>query len=67
MYVPVCKFPGKTNSFDFFGPSLPKNGFRIGNSIVGITINYQEKTIVGIRISIIDISFGPIFSQNKQL
>ena len=28
----VCQFSGKTNSFDFFSPNLPKNGFRVGNS-----------------------------------
>ena len=32
MYVHVCQFSGKTNSFDFFSPNLPKNGFRVGNS-----------------------------------
>ena len=28
----LCQFSGKTNSFDFFSPNLPKNGFRVGNS-----------------------------------
>ena len=28
----VCQFSGKTYSFDFFSPNLPKNGFRVGNS-----------------------------------
>ena len=28
----VYQFSGKTNNFDFFGPNLPQNGFRIGNS-----------------------------------
>ena len=23
----MCQFSGKTDSFDFFGPNLPKNGF----------------------------------------
>ena len=32
VYVRVCHFSGKTNSFDFFKANLPKNGFRIGNS-----------------------------------
>ena len=32
VYVRVCQFSGKTNSFDFFSPNLPKNGFRVGNS-----------------------------------
>ena len=32
VYVLACQFSGKTNSFDFFSPNLPKNGFRIGNS-----------------------------------
>ena len=31
VYVQVCQISGKTNSFDFFSPSLPKNGFRVGN------------------------------------
>ena len=26
MYVRVCQFSGKTNSFDFLSPNLPKNG-----------------------------------------
>ena len=30
--VLVCQFSGRTNSFDFFSPTLPKNGFRVGNS-----------------------------------
>ena len=32
VHVRVCQFSGKTNSFDFFSPNLPKNGFRIDNS-----------------------------------
>ena len=32
MYVQVHQISGKTNSFDFFSPNLPKNGVRIGNS-----------------------------------
>ena len=32
VHVRVCQFSGKTNSFDFFSPNLPKNGFRVGNS-----------------------------------
>ena len=32
MHVPVCQFSGKTNSFDFFRPNLPKSGPRVGNS-----------------------------------
>ena len=28
----VCRFSSKTDNFDFFGPNLPKNGFRVGNS-----------------------------------
>ena len=32
VYVCVCQFSGKKNSFDFFSPDLPKNGFRVGNS-----------------------------------
>ena len=52
VYVRVCQFSGKTNSFDFFSPNLPENG---------------KKTIVRIRISILDIPCVPIFSQNEQL
>ena len=32
VYVRVYQFSVKTNSFDFFSPNLPKNGFRVGNS-----------------------------------
>ena len=32
VHVRVCQFSGKTNSFDFFSPNLPKNGFRVDNS-----------------------------------
>ena len=32
VYVCVCNFWGKSNSFDFFNPNLSKNGFRVGNS-----------------------------------
>ena len=32
VYARVCRFSGKTNSFDFFSPNFPKNGFRIGSS-----------------------------------
>ena len=32
MYVLVCQFSGKRNSFDIFSPNLPKNWFRVGNS-----------------------------------
>ena len=32
VYVRVCQFSSKTNSFDFFSPNLPKNGFRVGKS-----------------------------------
>ena len=32
VHVRVCQFSGKTNSFDFSGPNLPKSGFRVGNS-----------------------------------
>ena len=28
----VCQFSSKTDYFDFFGPNLPKNGFRVENS-----------------------------------
>ena len=57
LYVCVCQFSGKTNSFDFFIPNLPKMNLRLG----------IFKTIVGIRISIPDIPFVPIFSQNEQI
>ena len=32
MCVCVCQFSGKTNSFYFFSPNLPKSRFRVGNS-----------------------------------
>ena len=32
IYVLVCQFSGKTNSFDFFTPNLLINRFRVGNS-----------------------------------
>ena len=28
----MCQFLGKTNNFEFFGPNLPQNRFRAGNS-----------------------------------
>ena len=28
----ACQLSDKTNNFDFFGPNLPENRFRIGNS-----------------------------------
>ena len=27
----VCQFLGKMNNFEFFGPNLPKKGFRVRN------------------------------------
>ena len=53
----VCQFSGKTDNFDFFGPNLPKNGFRVG----------EPKNIFEIRISIFEIPSVPIFRQNGQL
>ena len=53
----VCQFLAKLDNFDFFSPNLPKNRFRVA----------IQKTIVGIRISILDIPCVPIFSQNEQL
>ena len=32
VYVRVCQFSGKTNSFEFSSANLPKNGFRVSNS-----------------------------------
>ena len=32
VHVLVCQFSGKTNNFQFFGPNMPKNGFRVANS-----------------------------------
>ena len=32
VYVHVCQFSGKRNSFDFLSPNLPKNRFRVGKS-----------------------------------
>ena len=28
----VSQFLAKMDNFDFFGPNLPKSGFRVGNS-----------------------------------
>ena len=28
----MCQFSAKLDNFDFFGPNLPKNEFRVGNS-----------------------------------
>ena len=44
-----------TDNFDFFSPNLPKLGFQI------------QETNVGIRISILEILYVPIFRQNGQL
>ena len=32
LYVGVCQFSGKTNSFHFFSPNFPKNGYKVSNS-----------------------------------
>ena len=32
MLVHVCQFSGKTDSFDFFSPNLPRSGSRASNS-----------------------------------
>ena len=32
LYVGVCQFSGKTNSFHFFSPYFPKNGYKVSNS-----------------------------------
>ena len=32
MYVRVCQFSGKANSFEFSSANLPKNGLRFSNS-----------------------------------
>ena len=53
----VCQFLAKLDNFDFFSPNLPKNRFRVA----------IQKTIVGIRISILDIPCVPIYGQNEQL
>ena len=54
----VCKFLGQTDNFDFFLAQIcPK--IHLGLEI--------QKTNVGIRISILEISCVPIFRQNKQL
>ena len=96
----VCQFSGKANSFDFFSPNLPKNGFRVGNSknccrtknqhprytmcanfeSKWTTSNFSaeicpkkdlgletEKSNVGIRITIVETLYVPIFSQTGQL
>ena len=41
------------DNFDFFGPNLPKNGFRFKN--------------VGVRIDIVEIPCVSIFRKNGQL
>ena len=43
MYARVYQFSGKRNSFDFFSPTFPKNGFR-----VGIRMNIVETLCVPI-------------------
>ena len=54
----VCaNFQTKQTALTFSAQIYPKMD-------LGLAI---KKAIVGIRISIIDIPFGPIFSQNKQL
>ena len=53
----VCQFSGKTNSFDFFSPNLPKNEFKVGKS----------KKYCCNKNSILDIPCVPIFSQNELL
>ena len=50
----MCQFSGETDNSDFFGPNLPRNGFRVGNS----------ETNVGIRISILEILCVSILSKN---
>ena len=57
VYVHVLQFSGKTNSFDFFSPNLPKMD-------LGLAV---QKTIARIRISILHIPCVPIFSQNEKL
>ena len=41
VYVRVCQFSGKTNSFDFFSTNLPKNGFWGQNFKVWIWNQYR--------------------------
>ena len=58
MYVCVCaNFQAKQTALTFSAQICPKMD-------LGLTI---QKTIVGIRISILDIPCVPIFSQNEQL
>ena len=54
----MYQFPGKTGNFDFLGPNLPKNGFWDQNF---------QKSKSGFGISIVEILYAPIFSQNEQL
>ena len=54
----VCQFSGKTDNFDFFGPNLPKNGFR-GSQF--------QKSKSEFGISTPKIPWEPISSQNEQL
>ena len=53
----VCQFSGKTYSFDFFSPNLPKTD-------LGLEI---QKTNDAIRINILEIPSVPVFRQSGQL
>ena len=58
MYMCVCaNFQVKETALTFLAKIFPKID-------LGLAI---QKTIVGIRISILDIPCVPIFSQNEQL
>ena len=53
----VCQFSGKTDNFDFLGPSLPKMD-------LGLEI---QKTNIGVIISIVEMPCVTIFRKNGQL
>ena len=53
----MCPFSGKTGNFDFFGPNLPKNGFRVGNS----------ENQCWNKNDFLEILYVPIFRQNGQI
>ena len=58
MYMRVCaNFQAKQTALAFSAQICPKMD-------LGLAI---QKNIIGIRISILDIPFVPIFSQNEQL
>ena len=65
----MCHFSAKLDNFDFFGPNLPKNEFRVGNSENefwnknqhrqdAMRANFQEKrTILTFLTQILGLEF----------